>query len=177
MQRIPAINQATAEGRARELLDRIQEKNGKVHNLFLTLAHSPAALETLMTMSATLDQGVLTRRQREQIAISVAQLNGCEYCLSAHMVLGKMATLSPEELEAARRGESADPRTAALLGLTRAIVEQRGQLTDEQLAQARQAGLSDAELTEVVAHVAHNIFTNYFNMIARTDLDWPRTAL
>ncbi len=38
----------------------------------------------------------------------------------------------------------------------------------------RAAGLTDAEITEVIANVALNVFTNYFNLVAKTELDFPQ---
>lgn len=177
MQRIPNVDAATATGTAKELLTAIRTKLGKVPNMMKAMVHSPASLEADLSVGDILAKGVLTAQQQQQLAILVAQLNGCEYCLSAHTMLGKMAKLSDAELDAARRAESADPKSNAILKLAKAIVEGRGKVADEVIAAAREAGISDAEIVETVAQVAHNIFTNYFNMIAKTDLDFPRVAL
>lgn len=61
----------------------------------------------------------------------------------------------------------------AALRLARAIVEARGHVSDADVGAAHDAGLSDAEIAEVTAHVALNVFTNYFNSLAGTEVDFP----
>lgn len=174
MQRINAIDPATATGRAKELLDGVQAAMGVIPNLMKTLAHSPAALEGYLNLNKALAHGVLSPKLREQLAIAVAQDNSCDYCLSAHTFLGKRAGLGPDELAAARQGASDDQKAAAGLKFAKTIVQQRGQVSDEELAAVRQAGYTDVEITEIVGHVALNVLTNYFNVVAQTDVDFPR---
>jgi alkylhydroperoxidase family enzyme len=40
----------------------------------------------------------------------------------------------------------------------------------------RDAGYSDSEIIEAVAFVALNVFVNYFNLVAKTDVDFPVKA-
>ncbi|QOY87123.1 carboxymuconolactone decarboxylase family protein [Paludibaculum fermentans] len=173
MQRITAINHADATGKAKQLLDGVQAKLGITPNLMKTLATSPSALEGYLHFGAALATGVLNAKFREQIAIAVAQANSCEYCLSAHSAIGGMVGLTPEEIAASRDAHAADARRDAGLRFAQAIVVQRGEVSDAALASVRQAGYTDAEITEVVANVAINIFTNYFNHVARTEVDFP----
>jgi uncharacterized peroxidase-related enzyme len=175
--RIELLNSASAAGEAKELLGAVQSKLGMTPNMMRTMAHSPAALKGYLALNSALAGGALGAAVGEQIALAVAQENGCEYCLSAHTVLGKHAGASAEQLTAARSAESSDPRTRAALKLAKQIVQSRGDVSDNQLHSAREAGLGDAEITEVVAHVALNVLTNYFNLVARTDVDFPRIAL
>ena len=109
--------------------------------------------------------------------MTVAQANRCEYCLAAHTALGKMAGLAKEELEASRRATSANAKTAAALRFAQELVIHRGDIDDASLASVRAAGFTDSEITEIVAHVSLNIFTNYVNIVARTELDFPRVDL
>src|SRR4030095_3553234 len=97
MQRIAAVNPAEAAGKAKQLLDSVQAALGMTPNLMKTLAKAPAALEAYLNFGSAPGKGVLDARFREQIALTVAQANSCEYCLSAHSTLGKMAGLKPEE--------------------------------------------------------------------------------
>jgi uncharacterized peroxidase-related enzyme len=174
MNRIPTIDPTTATGPTAQLFAGIKAKLGVVPNLMRTFAHSPAALEAYLGFSGTLAKGVLPAAVREQLALTVGEVNECDYCLSAHTLLGKGAGLNPDAILAARRGESADTKVAALLQFARAVVEARGQVSDDQLAAVRAAGATDAEVVEVVAHVAANILTNYMNLVARTVVDFPR---
>ena len=172
--RIPTIDPTTATGHTAGLLTAVKAKLGVVPNLVRTFALSPAVLEGYLGFTGALAKGVLPARVREQLALAIAEVNGCDYCLSAHSLLGKGAGLTPEAIEAARRGEAADPKEGALLQFAREVVATRGQVSDEALAAVRAAGASDAELVEVVAQVAANILTNYTNNVARTQIDFPR---
>jgi uncharacterized peroxidase-related enzyme len=173
MSRIPAIDPSTTSGKTRDLLDGVQRMLGGTPNLFAVTAGAPAALDAMVGLFGALARGMLPAKTREAIALAVAQANGCDYCLSAHTVLGTGAGLTPAEIAAARTARSADGKLDALLGLALAIVDRRGRLADADLATARAAGATDAEVLEVVANVALNVFTNYLNLVAATDIDFP----
>lgn len=173
MQRITAIDHYQASGKAKQLLDGVQAKLGIAPNLMKTLAAAPAALEGYLHFGAALATGSLDAKFREQIALTVAQANSCEYCLSAHSAIGKMAGLKPDEILASREATAQDAKRGAGLQFAQALVVQRGEVSDQTLAATKAAGYSDGEITEIVANVAINIFTNYFNHVARTDVDFP----
>lgn len=173
MIRITAVNPAEATGKAKDLLTAVQAQLGMTPNLMKTLAHAPAALEAYLSFNSALAHGVLKAKVREQIALAVAQANSCEYCLSAHSALGKMAGLKPDEIDASRESHSADAKTDAGLQFVQAVVVQKGEVSNGVLDKVRAAGYSDAEIIEMVAHVALNIFTNYFNLVAQTEIDFP----
>lgn len=177
MTRIQPIQTADATGKAHDLLTAVQAKIGITPNLMKTLAHAPAALEGYLNLNASLATGVLRAKFREQLAITIAQANSCQYCLSAHTAFGKMSGLSPEELAANREAHSADARTTAGLQFAQKLVIQRGLATDADVAAVRQAGYTDAEITEIVAHVGLNVLTNYFNNVAGTEVDFPVVPL
>jgi len=177
MQRIAAVNLAEATGKTKELLDGVQAKLGMTPNLMKTLAAGPAALEAYLNFGAALSTGHLDAQFREQIALAVAQTNSCEYCLSAHSTIGKMVGLKPEEIITSREAHSADAKRDAGLQFVQALVVKRGEVSDQTLAQVKAAGYTDGDLAEIVANVAVNIFTNYFNHVARTDVDFPRVPV
>ena len=177
MQRIKAVNPAEATGKAKQLLDGVQAKLGMTPNLMRTLAAAPAALEAYLHFSAALGSGTLDPKFREQIALTVAQANFCEYCLSAHTAIGKMVGLKPEEILASRDAQAQDAKRDAGLKFAQALVVQRGEVSDQALAGVKAAGFTDGEVAEVVANVALNIFTNYFNHVARTDVDFPNVGV
>lgn len=174
MSRIPQINPESATGRAKELLDAVKGKLGLVPNMTRAMANSPAVLDGYLSLSGALSKGNLTAKQREQIALTVGQVNGCDYCLAAHSTIGKMVGLTAEQIMDSRRGTGVDPKAEALVRFARRVVDERGRVSDHDLANARVAGLDDAALAEVVAHVALNLFTNYFNHVAETDIDFPK---
>ena len=173
MPRIQPIQTQDASGKAKDLLIAVQAKIGMTPNLMKTLAHSPAALEGYLSFSGALATGVLNAKLREQIAIAVAQANSCQYCLSAHTTIGKMTGVKPEELAQSRHAHSTDPKTDAALQFAQKLVLQRGLATDRDLDAIRSNGFAESEITEIIAHVALNIFTNYFNYVAQTEVDFP----
>lgn len=176
MPRIPAIDPAAATGKQKQLLEAVQKKMGKAPNLMRVLANAPAALQGYLDLSGALGTGTLSAKAREQIALTVAEINHCDYCLSAHTAIGGMVGLSDDELRDARSAKAADAKTNALLTLTRALVVDRGNLSDDELTSARAAGITDGEIIEVTANVALNILTNYVNHVAETVVDFPHVT-
>lgn len=156
------------------ILAAVKAKLGRVPNLFLTLAKSPAALKAYLGASEAMGGGRLDAKQREVIALAVAEANGCEYCLSAHTAIGKMVGLDEETIQQARSGLPANRLQAALATFARAVVRERGQVSTLDLQAAREAGLDDQDLLEIVANVAVNILTNYTNHVADTTVDFPK---
>lgn len=176
MPRIAAIDPATADGQAKALLDAVQAQLGMVPNLLRTLAQSPAALKAYLDLSAALSGGSLSAGEREQLALRVGQTNGCDYCLAAHSAIGASVGLSADQIADARQGRATDSRSAALLAFVDQVIENRGFVSDVDLAEARAQGLSDGDLLEVVGHVALNTLTNFSNHVADTAVDFPAAA-
>jgi uncharacterized peroxidase-related enzyme len=169
-----AIDPSQAPGKSKELLAAVHKRLGLTPNMMRTMAHSPAVLEAYLSFSDALGRSTLGPKIGEQLALAVAEANGCGYCAAAHTALGRKVGLTPEQTHAARLGQASDPRAAAALRLAQNIVERRGNIEDEALSTARAGGLGDPEIAEVVAYVALNIFTNYFNHVAATEIDFPR---
>lgn len=171
MQRIQAITQP--EGKAKQLLDGVKQAMGATPNIFTTFANSAAALEAYLGINNALANGVLEPTLREQLAVTIAGYNGCNYCASAHVFLGGKAGIERDELVANSKGKSADAKTQAAIDFARALLEKRGKISNEDLSAVRAAGFSDEEVIEILAHVAMNTFTNYFNETALTAIDFP----
>ena len=177
MQRIENVNPAEATGKAKQLLTGVQAKMGMTPNLMKAMAQAPAALDAYLHFSGSISTGVLDEKFRQQLAIAVAQANSCEYCLSAHTLIGGKVGLSAEELSASRQSHDAEAKRNAGLQFAQKVVVQRGIIGDEDFAAVKTAGYTDAEIVEIVANVALNIFTNYFNNIAKTEVDFPRVQV
>ena len=173
MSRIQTLSSEHADEKTRDLFSNVQAKLGTVPNMMRAMGNSPAALAAYLQFSGQLGSGVLTSRQRELIALAVGQTNSCDYCLAAHSALGKMAGLSAEQIADARRGEAVDSADDVLVKLAVKLVQRQGHVADEDLAEAREHGFGDDAIAEIVANVALNIFTNYFNHVADTDVDFP----
>jgi uncharacterized peroxidase-related enzyme len=155
-------------------LKAVEKQLGVVPNLFRVVANSPAALTGYLQLSAASSQGGLDAATRERIALVVAELNGCGYCLSAHTYLGRtVAKLDDAEITANRNSASNDPKADAAVRFAAAVVRQRGQVSNEQVHAVRSAGYSDAQVLDILLAVALNTFTNYVNEVAQTEIDFP----
>ena len=173
MSRIAAVDPAQTNGKTREILGAVNTMLGVTPNLFRVAAQAPSVLEGLVGLSGATAKGTLGPKTREAIALTVAEANGCDYCLSAHSVLGKGAGLDEQAIDRARDASASDPKTAAILRFARAVVAERGRVPESELASLRSAGVNDAEALEIVANVVLNVFTNYINLVAGTEIDFP----
>lgn len=175
MSRIPIpATVADAPKAAQPLLEAVNKMLGSVPNLFRLVATSPAALEGYLGMSGALGKGELPAATRERIALAVAELNKCGYCLSAHTYLGmNLAKLSAEEISANRKGGSTDPKADAAVRFAVAVVVNRGRIAESDFRDVKGAGYTDAQIIEIVMHVALNTWTNYINNVAETVIDFP----
>jgi uncharacterized peroxidase-related enzyme len=173
MSRLNQITPESTTGKARELLDTVKGRLGLVPNMTRAMANAPAVLNGYLQLNGSLGQGALPAKTREQIALAVAQVNGCDYCLAAHTAIGKMTGLTSDQIRDSRHGTSVDPRTDAVIRFARIVVETKGRVSNGDLQAVREAGFNDGDIAEVVAHVALNVFTNYFNQVADTDIDFP----
>jgi uncharacterized peroxidase-related enzyme len=175
MSRIPTPSSiADAPAKSQPLLEAVNKQLGTVPNLFRLVATSPQALEGYLGLSAALGKGALSAPTRERIALAVAEVNGCDYCLSAHTYLGRtIAKLDDAEITANRSGASNDPKADAAVRFAAKVVRTRGHVEEADVSAVRQAGYSDAEIIEIVQHVALNTWTNYVNEVFKTDIDFP----
>jgi len=175
MSRIPTPTSiSTAPEASRSLLEAVNNLLGTVPNLFRITANSPKTLEGYLGLNGALSAGSLSAQTRERIALAVAEINDCDYCLAAHDYLGKnVAKLSPEEIEAARRGKSSDEKAAVAVEFAVKITRERGNVTSDDVQKVRSAGYSDGELVEIIGNVALNVLTNYINRVLATDIDFP----
>ena len=137
------------------------------------MANSPASLRAYIRADAALVRGQLTPRQRAQVALAVAEINGSSYSLSAHYDAGKSLGLTHQEMQLARNATATDPKAETMLRFTRSVVLQRGEISDEDFQAMRKAAFTDAQIVEIVANIALNIFSNYFNSVAKTEVDFP----
>lgn len=174
MTRLKALDPAQTEGKTKELFNAVQSKLGVVPNMMRTMGNAPAVLQGYLNLSGALGAGKLGAKTGELIAIAVAESNSCDYCLSAHTFIGtNMMKMSAETLEQARKGQSADAKTTAILQFAKTLVTKQGLVNDADVNNAKNAGVTDEEIAEIVGHVALNILTNYFNNTANTEIDFP----
>ncbi|CAN5600474.1 carboxymuconolactone decarboxylase family protein [soil metagenome] len=173
MSRVAVPTREAAPAAAQPFLDGVEKQLGVVPNLFRLAALSPAVLQGMLGLSGALAR-TLDVKTRERIALVVAQVNGCDYCLSAHTYLGlNLAKLDAGEIALNRKGDSTDPRAAAVVAFAAKVAQSRGKVADSDLADVRLAGITDAQVVEIVALVAENFLTNLLNNVARTPIDFP----
>ncbi len=177
MPRIPALEPDQATGKAAELLAQIKQANGKAINILKTMAHAPALLEGYMNFSAAIKKSSLSPALREQIALTVAAMGDCEYCVDAHAFMGRKAGLDNEEMGRALRGESSDAKSQAGLTFAKKMVDNRGWLEDEELQDLLDAGYTQGQALEILGVVLMNLLTNYVNHLAHTETDFPKAEL
>ncbi|ARP83199.1 alkylhydroperoxidase [Bordetella genomosp. 8] len=170
---IPAVESAT--GATAELYAQIKKANGKLPNLYATLGHlTPASLSAYLAAEAVLARASLPRQDVETIKVLVSELSGCDYCLAAHMMLGKMAGLDAGTLHNIRAGEpTGDAKRDALVRFVRVIQQTSGTLPAAEVDAIRAAGYTDAQLADIAYAYAMITYTNTFNRINDTDVDFP----
>lgn len=165
---------ADAPAASQAMLEAVNKQFGLVPNLFRLVANSPQALEGYLALSAALGRGSLPAQTRERIALAVAEINRCAYCLSAHSYLSKnLAKLDDAEILANRRGTSTDSKADAAVRFAAQVAQERGHVSRDALLAVKQAGYDEAQIIEIVQHVALNSWTNYINSVADTDIDFP----
>jgi uncharacterized peroxidase-related enzyme len=173
MPRLHVVTPEEATGKAEELYDGVKMKMGKVVNIFQGMANSPAALKAYLSMSAALAEGELSPAEREIVYLAVSEHNGCHYCVSAHSMVAKKAGLTDEAILAARRFDAPTEKESALLHFIRRVIETRGFVSDEELASVRNAGYSDGQIAEAIGYIGLATFSNLFNHVHDTPLDFP----
>lgn len=167
------VDPGTAAGKAKELLDFVEKRTGRIPNMVRLMVNSPAALNAYLGFAGALRDAELATETQELIAITVAEANKCDYTLSAMSALGRKGGRSENDIAAARRADAKDPKTAAVLRFATKVVETRGQVGAADVGALREAGFSDAEVAEAIAVIALNTYRSLFNLVARPEIDFP----
>jgi AhpD family alkylhydroperoxidase len=175
MPRLRKLESHEGEPKSQELMRRL-EKNKNLLNIFRSMANSPACLDAYLKFAMALREGKLDARTRQAISLVVSQVNGCEYGLSAHTLLAKDAGLDEQAIRAVRQGKASSRKLNGAVALAKKVAELRGAVSDADVRAARAAGLDDAMIAEVVANVALNAFTTYFNQLNQTEIDLPHVS-
>jgi uncharacterized peroxidase-related enzyme len=171
MQRLPAIDPATATGETKKLLAEVEARAGNSPNVVRTIANSAVALRGFLALDNVLAEGTLDIRLRAQIGLAVAEANTCQYCIGAYTRAARHLGLDDETIRLAREATSQDPKVAVALKFARTVAEYRGDLTDDEFDRVRRAGYSNDEIAEVLANVVLCVYANYFNTVAGTEID------
>lgn len=173
MPRLKKVEKEIADAKVQEIYTTLEGKMGKVINIFKGMGNSSVGLNTYLAMGANLAQAKLTAKERETIALTLAEYNECQYCLAAHTAIGAGAGIDEETNKAIRQRKVTDPKLQAIVDWTIAVLDTKGYVSNEQISAFKNAGYGDEEIVESVAVIAQNIFTNYFNHINDTEVDFP----
>ena len=174
MTRLKPVSPESATGKTKDLYAVIKGRLGVVPNMMQTMGNSPAFLHGYLSLGDALNAGKLGAKIGELIALTVAEANACDYCLSAHSYIGSnLVKMDSDTIESARNAESSDPKIEAILKFAKKLVNKKGQANDDDVAAIKKAGITEGEIGEIVGYVALNILTNYFNTVATTEIDFP----
>ncbi|AZP13275.1 carboxymuconolactone decarboxylase family protein [Undibacterium parvum] len=177
MSRINLVTTATATPEQQELLSAIQAKLGMVPNFLKVFANSPSALRAFLGLHSIASEGSLDAQTRERIALTVAQKNSCEYCVSAHTAIGRGTGLDNAEMEANRAGSSKDAKAAVAVKFAQSLVEHQGEVTTAELLEMRAVGYSESDIVEVITHVGMTLLTTILGKASRLEIDFPKVSL
>jgi uncharacterized peroxidase-related enzyme len=178
MSRLSVPNLESDAGPSGQVYAQIKKAIGNVPNTFAAIAaHGPAALKAVLAADTVLAAGSLSKRDQEAIKLVISEVAGCDYCVAAHSLLGKLADLKPDELKNIReRRATGDEKRDALIRFVRKLAQSSGTVSDEEFAAIKAAGYSDAQLVEISLAFATTVFTNVFNRINDTEIDFPAVA-
>lgn len=174
MQRLNSVNPELAQGRTRELLNTVEQAFGTIPNTAKVMANSPAVLESFLSFATAMSDTKIGEKLHNQVKLNTSETNSCHYCTSILCAVAPSAGLTADDILAGRTGNSEDHRTKAALTFATAVLESGGKVSDDQLAEVRQAGFDDAEIVEIVTSVVLGCFTNFLNNVADTELDIPQ---
>jgi uncharacterized peroxidase-related enzyme len=172
MPRLNVIQPANAAGPVREIFDELTAKMGKVINIFQGMGNSPAALKAYLQMAEALGDGELSPEDREAVYLGVSQANGCNYCVSAHTVIAKHAGMTDDQIKAIRKLDPLSEKHRALLTFVKRVMETKGNVSDADIAAVRSAGYTDGQIAESIAYIGLATYSNYFNHVFDTPLDF-----
>ena len=173
---IATIDQAT--GQTAELFTAIESSVGKVPNVYATIgSNSPAVLEQTLAHDAALKQGALSARELEAVNLAVSEASGCDYCLAAHTLMGKMAGYSVEQTQQLRSGRyEDDAKIGALVRFSQEVVTTTGTLPEASLVAFQAAGYTDRQVVETISAISAILFTNMINRVNDTTVDFPKVV-
>jgi AhpD family alkylhydroperoxidase len=149
---------------------------GQLPNFLGVLAGSPAALRAYARFRSELRHGKLSLATLERIALAVAEHYNSEPGIAMHSRAARSAGIELDEVAAARRFESKDPREAALLRYLQALLDDRGRAPMHLHEEAREAGWDDEQILEAIAAVALEGFTAMVNVAGEVPVDGSTEA-
>jgi uncharacterized peroxidase-related enzyme len=151
--------------------DKLQKTLGFVPNLYATIAYSDNGLARYLAFQGA--KTSLSNKEKEAVNLVVSEVNGCQYCLSAHTVIGKMNGFTEDEILDLRSGHSATPKLDALVKLAKAVSEHKGRVSPETLDAFYAAGYTDGNLVDVILQISDKTAMNYLHNLTEVPIDFP----
>ena len=174
MARLNVLDPESTRGWTGRLLKKVNEGLGVVPNMFKAMGNSEWTLDGFLTLNGNLGQGKLGGKLVKMIILATSELNGCEYCVSAHTEMAKNSDLlTPEQSVNARRLKGTDDRSTAALAFVKEVWEAKGKVGDEALKAVRGAGFDDTEIVEILGVMSLSTLANYVSNVGELDLDFP----
>jgi uncharacterized peroxidase-related enzyme len=176
MARLKQISPNQASGEVKNIYTAIEKKMGSVPNIFQYMADSLPLLKGFISLTELCNSTHLSPKLREEIVLAVSQNNNCQYCLSAHSAVAKNLGLKEKEILDSRKASSGDPKTKAILEFTKKFIEKKGMVNDQEVNQLKTAGLNEGEIGDVLLVILSGIYSNYFNHLNNTPIDFPEAV-
>lgn len=173
MNRIQPVTQENASSQVKPQLEQLQKKMGRVPNIFLNMANSPQTLNAFMALSDIVEKTSLSKELKADLALVVAETNKCNYCLSAHSAIAKAMGIAEQDILNARKGQASDKKNEAILKFAKSVVQKHGDASEQEVSNLKAQGVTDQEICEIVLVITLNNFTNYFNKVVDTEIDFP----
>lgn len=153
------------------IFDNLQKALGFVPNLYATIAYSKNGLEKYLAYQNA--KTSLSNKEKEAVNLIVSQVNGCEYCLSAHTVIGKMNGFTDELVLDIRKGKTSDAKLNALVQLAADITKNRGNASELTVDNFFAQGYTNENLVDVILQVSDKTAMNYLHNLTKVTIDFP----
>jgi len=154
-----------------EIFDSLHKALGFVPNLYATIGYSDNGLKRYLDFQNA--KTSLSNREKEAVNLIVSQVNGCIYCQSAHLVLGKMNGFDETQLLDIRKGKSEDPKLNALIKLAADLTKNRGRASSENVEDFFNHGYTKESLVDLILQISDKTAMNYLHNLTKVPVDFP----
>jgi alkylhydroperoxidase family enzyme len=174
MTSFPVYTMDTAPEGSKPALRQLQAAFGIVPNIAGSMATSPVLINSLVGLFGNVHGGSFTEAQIQTVLLTDAVTNASTWAVAFHTALALKEGIDPADVEAIRDGRPPkDVQLGALSTLAKTMIEKRGRLDDEEVAQFISAGFVEEHALEVIAIVAASTITNYTASITKPPLEAP----
>jgi len=163
----------TAPDSTKGTLKEVKAAYGMLPNLYGYLAESPVALNAYLHINDQLmKHSSLTPIQVQVALLAISEVNNCEFCIAAHSWVGSTLKANPQTVEAIRQGgKIEDPQDKALVDLVRALVNDRGYVSDKIMDAFLSAGFTKENMFDLLVCNMLKSLSNYANHVTKTEVN------